>query len=300
MTTNKPYGGSFLLEKTKLDRLLEIIHARLGDHPHTTSHDHFEVFLSDKRCIEKHSVDDVLKLDNSRKSKIQRLLMTCCTSTEKAGRPEHEIQVDFDGRIDDKVRVKVIVSVRSDEAGWNDRALSEVEEQIERTSLQDYRARLGLAVLAVSAAIAFLLLLLSSLSSGRPAIDAAGAMWLRTSDLARVEQILKQGRTITDEEMREINTMQLRNVLEEQRPKPVFIGWTWQKSFVGGPLLIVSACAFYLLVACYPNAVFLWGDEVERYNKMLQTRQMVRNLIVGGIFFGVLSKVLYAGLFSKP
>jgi hypothetical protein len=120
MTTNKPYGRAFLLERTKLDRLIDVIHARLGDHPHTSSHDHFEVFLSDKRCLEKHTVDDVLKLDNSPNSKIQRLLITCCTSTEGAGRPEHEIQVDFDGRMIDKVRAKVIVSVRSDDARWND------------------------------------------------------------------------------------------------------------------------------------------------------------------------------------
>jgi len=136
-------------------------------------------------------------------------------------------------------------------------------------------------------------------SRSRLAIDFAGAMWLRPSDLNRVDQILKPGRTITDEEMREINTMQLRKLLEEQRPKSAS-GWTWQKTFVGGPLLIVLACAFYLLAACYPGAVFLWGDEVERYNKMLQTRRMDWNLIIGGTIFGLLSKFLYTGLVSGP
>ena len=44
------------------------------------------------------------------------------------------------------------------------------------------------------------------------------------------------------------------------------------------------------------SAVFLWGDEVERYNKMLQTRRIVWNIIIGVIVVGVLSNFLYAGL----
>ena len=246
------------------------------------------------------SVDDVLKLDNSRKSRIQRLLITCCASTEGAARPEHEIQVDFDGRIVGKNKTKVIVSVRSDDAGWSDRALSEVEEQVERTSLQDVPHRVALVVLFWSVTLVLGSLVLSSLASGRPAIDAAGAMWLRTPDLDHVEQILKQSRTITDEEMRQINTMQLRNLLEQQRPKPVFTGWNRQKTFVGGPLLIVLACAVYLVWKCYPSAVFLWGDEVERYHKLLQTRRIVWGIIISLTVVGVFSKLLVMGLFPGP
>ena len=40
-----------------------------------------------------------------------------------------------------------------------------------------------------------------SVGSPRLGFDS-GAMWLHPTDLNRVEQILKQGRTITDEEMR--------------------------------------------------------------------------------------------------
>lgn len=127
---HKDYERPFLLEKTKLDRLLDIIHDRLGEHQGTTKREDFEVFLSGQRREEMGGAEDVLKLDNSRKSKIQRLLITCCASTEGAARPEHEIQVDFDGRTVGKNKPKVIVSVRSDDARWSDRALSEVEEQV--------------------------------------------------------------------------------------------------------------------------------------------------------------------------
>ena len=297
---HKDYERPFLLEKTKLDRLLDIIHGRLREHQDTTKRDDYEVCLSGQRREEMTSVDDVLKLDNSRKSKIQRLLITSCASTKGAARPEHEIQVDFDGRTVGNIKTKVVVSVRSGDAGWSDRALSEVEEQVERTSLQDVPHRVTLAVLGVSVLIVLLFLLVSSLISWNSANGDADVMWLRLRDVDRVEQILKQGRTITDEEMREINTMQLRNFLQEQRAKPAFSGWTRQKTFVGIPLLTILACALYLISRCYPSAVFLWGDEVERYNKMLQTRRIVWGIIVGVAVVGLLSKVLYAGLVPGP
>lgn len=290
---HKDYQRAFLLEKTKLDRILDVIHGLLGEHQNTTKHDDFEVFLSGQRREEMTSVDQVLNQDNSRKSKIERLMIMCSASTEGAARPEHEIQIDFDGRTVGKT--KIVVSVRSDDAGWSDRALSEVEEQVERTSLQDVPHRIALAVLVISVAVFLVLLVLSSFHI-RAGYGQADLMWLRRGDVDRVEQILKQSRTITDEEIREISTMQLRNVLDmDANSQPS--GWTIRrKGFIGVPLLIVFACAGYLVVKCYPRAVFLWGDEVERYNKMLQTRRIVWNVIIGVAVVGVLSNFLYAGL----
>jgi hypothetical protein len=290
---HKDYERAFLLEKTKLDRVMDIIHSLLGEHHNTTKHDHFEVSLSGQRREEMTSVEEVLELDNSRKSKIKRLLITCFASTEGAARPEHEIQLDFDGRTINKT--KIIVSVRSDVAGWSDRALSELEEQVERTSLQDVPHRIALAFLVSSVAVFLLLLILSSLHVSSD-FRQADVMWLRKGNVDRVEQILKQNRTITDEEMREISTMQLRNVLNigtNSEPSE----WTIRrKASVGIPLLIILVCAGYLVVRCYPRAVFLWGDEVEQYNKMLQTRRIVWNIIIGVIVVGVLSNFLFAGL----
>jgi hypothetical protein len=38
-----------LLEKTKLDRLMDVVHARLGEHQNTKKRDDFEVLLSGQR-----------------------------------------------------------------------------------------------------------------------------------------------------------------------------------------------------------------------------------------------------------
>jgi hypothetical protein len=70
----KEYDRAFLLEPTKLTRLIEIIHARLTDQQHTTLRDSFEVYVSGSRREDMSNVDDVLDLDNSRKKTIERLV----------------------------------------------------------------------------------------------------------------------------------------------------------------------------------------------------------------------------------
>jgi hypothetical protein len=147
--------------------------------------------------------------------------------------------------------------------------------------------------------IALAYLVVSSLGFVNSRNTEADAIWLRLRDVDRVEQILKQDRTITDEEMREIATRQLRTVLGDSGQTQSG-GLTKQKIFLGIPLLVVLACLVFLGARCYPRAVFLWSDEVERYDNILRTRRIVWGLILGGIVFGVLANLFYAGLVSGP
>src|SRR5437899_3201042 len=127
MQVHKEYAQAFLLEPTKLTRIVDKIHERLADHQCTTTRDHFEVFLSGKRREELTSVDAVIALENSRKHKILRLVITCSAGRKGAARLEHEIQVDFGGQgtgSTSNTRV-IAISVRSDAPGWPGRTLSE-------------------------------------------------------------------------------------------------------------------------------------------------------------------------------
>jgi hypothetical protein len=60
-----------------------------------------------------------------------------------------------------------------------------------------------------------------------------------------------------------------------------------------------SAARSFSLGWCYPSAVFLWGDEVERYNGVLQTRRIIWGVIIT-LIVGALSTFLYTGLVSGP
>ena len=292
---HKEYARAFLLEPTKLTRLVDKMHERLGDQPNTTTHDSFEVFLSGNRQQVMTSVDQVLALENSRRQRIKRLLITCSATTKGALRPEHEIQLDFGKTVASTNRnTKVVeITVRSAAAGWASRTLSEVEEQVERTWLRVVTPLVTLLALLVCMLIVFA----SQFVTFEPnASDAMQRMWLRGPDIDRVEQILSSSNTITEEEMREITTRQLRTVLEEQRPKQSPQNKrTRQVMFLGIPLLVLLACVI-TLGTCYPTAVFLWGDEVKRYDAIVQRRKTFWNIVIGIIVVGVSVRCLFLWL----
>jgi hypothetical protein len=296
---HKEYDRPFALEPTKLTRLMDNLHERLRDHGNAQPQDRFKIFLSGNRQEELDSLDAVLALENSRKQKIQRLLITSSVGAEGASRPEHEIQVDFAGNATDPNKrtknVKVVaVSVRSNLAGWASRTLSEVEEQVERTWQRHFQSTFMLVTLLICVFIVLISQFVSFNSR-----NLAQQQWLSGADLDRLEQILDQNRTMTDEEVREIETREFKNILEDQRPKQLpQKGRTRQIIFIGIPFLTVIGCGFTLLLTCYPKTVFLWGDETERYASMLQRRNRLWTIIIGVMVIGVASKFFSASLDS--
>jgi hypothetical protein len=298
MRVDKEYPQPFLLEPMKLRRLVDVIHERLDDHHCTTRLDHFEVFLSGNRREEHDNVDAVLAVGNSRKHRITRLLITCTAGKKGATRPDHEIQIDFarSKKVGSNVNKVVGIIVSSDAPGWPHRTISELEEQVERTWQHYWQ---GLLILLVILLFALLVIVVqvASLPSMPNTLDVTRTMWLRSPDLDHVEKMLRNGRTITDEEMRDIATRQLRNVLEDQRPKPK-TGRFGQAMYVVTPLLVILICGGILMFSCYPHAVFLWGDEEEQYRKLEQRRQMLRSIIIGVIVIGLLANLLTAGIAS--
>jgi hypothetical protein len=301
ISIDKEYPKPFLLEPTKLNRLVDKIHERLGDHANTTAHESFDVFMSGNRHEELPTVDSVLELENSRKYTIQRLLITCSAATRGAVRPEHEVRVDFgkEKKTQQGSNVKLIeVDVRSDSPGWANRTLSEVEEQVERTWIQN-----PIPVGALAGLLALLLflivLLLVGINHAAPRTDdILRAAWLTDADLNRVEQILAQNRTMTDEEMREVETRRLRNILQDEKPQQMPTKSTSRSVWLLlVPLVILGICVL-LLLKSYPTWVFLWGDEVERYNRLVQRRKIIWNVIIGIVVVSVVGNLLSARVLS--
>jgi hypothetical protein len=73
--------------------------------------------------------------------------------------------------------------------------------------------------------------------------------------------------------------------------------WFLAVAFIGIIVCIV------ILLTCYPAAVFLWGDEVDRYANLLQRRKIIWGIIVSVTVVSFLSRSLFEGvssLFSKP
>jgi hypothetical protein len=302
MTIHKEYEQPFVLEPTKFTRLVDIIHDRLADHPRTAVGDSFEAFFNGDRHEEIPTLNEVLALDNSRKHKIERLVVLCSGTTTGAPRPEHEIQVDFGYPKPNKTSTRnttkaIAITVRSDAGAWASRTLAELEEQVERTRFAQTRHITALVILAILLSVTVIVLILSPFLSIRRA--SADTWWLNNTDAARIEQMLKEQPVLTDEQLREISTMQLRNIVGFPRPQnSTRTNELARVLFLVVPLSVVVVCIFVLLITCYPTAVFLWGDEVERYANILQRRKLLWNIIVGVTVVGVLSKFFFEGLAS--
>lgn len=169
---------------------------------------------------------------------------------------------------------KITVIIRSDAPGWATRTLSAVEEQVDRTRVDDLGHRGGLAVIVL-----LLMILIAGLlaSSVRFRSSPEQIMWLSGADIHQLAKSLEPNKTLTEEQVREIVTIQLRNVASdfgEPTSTQIPSSPTSQSSaLVGalllfGPLVVVIATAIYLLAHCYPSALFLWGDAIGRYEHL--------------------------------
>jgi hypothetical protein len=129
------------------------------------------------------------------------------------------------------------------------------------------------------------------------AAPRADTWWLSSSDIDRIKAMLKEHPALTDEQLREVSTMQLRNAIGfPKQHTSVQANEVARALFLVVPLSVVVAGIIVLLKTCYPSAVFLWGDEVDRYSNVVQRRKIVWNIIIGIAVVGVLSKLLYEGL----
>jgi hypothetical protein len=293
---NKEYQHAFLLEPTKFRRLVDIIQANVSENRSDgTLHSTFEVFFAGNQRAEVTELDEVLALDNSRRRRISRLAITCSKISSGARRPEQEVQVDFARPTlnSSGSNVKVVaISVRG-ESAWANRTLAEVEEQVERNRLIYTRpilALLGLLIVTV-------LFLTSQFFSFR--LQESSYWQLSDADLDRVEAMLAQRPTLTDEDLREVFTMQLRSLANSRRPlSSVDASRTRVRLLFVVPLLLVIGCVVVLLFTCYPRAVFLWGDEVDRYSATGHRRKILWGTIMTVTVFGVASRLFFEGVSS--
>jgi hypothetical protein len=253
---SKNYRRAFLLEPTKLRRLIEIIHDRLCNQQHTAYRDSFEVFMCASHREDMNNVEDVLALDNSNKRKIQRLVIVSSATMVGTATPDREVQVDFasprvvDSSGSTTTQTVIAITVRSDDGTWASATLSEVEEQVERTWLPYIKPVLILCGIAI-----FLLFVL--LWQATPLRQANwSSLWLQGADLDRVGEIVGQQRIISDQELREIVTRQLRNYVQANRPAQSTNQNGWQTWFITIPILAVLGCVVVLVAT--------WGTSSTR------------------------------------
>jgi hypothetical protein len=130
---------------------------------------------------------------------------------------------------------------------------------------------------------------------------------LSEEDIHQLAKSLETNKSLTEQQVREIVTMQLRNVASDfgeptsdQKPSsPTSDRSAWEASLLlFAPLVVAFALALYLLVFLYPTALFLWGDAIGRYEHLKHTRNILWSAVVGITFLFPLTYALRVGLLS--
>lgn len=240
MNVSKKYNSSFVVEKSKLTRLLSVINERMAllQQPIQQT---YETHLSGQKNVTNSSIEEILSLDNSRRSKIERLVLLQKSVTQVPAVTEHQIEVDFDG----KSPTDVTVSIRGTDARWVTESMSVVEEQVERT-LEKTLFHLLFNSRAMVFFIALVIFLLAGVASLRyPALNSrsdplANTMWLSPMDLTALGKSLEQSTLSPADRIADVQTRQLRNLISAQTDSPFSFLTDWRVLIAMSPLIFCS------------------------------------------------------------
>lgn len=280
----------FLLEKSKLTRLLELTDAKLSQDGHHHERK-FTARAEEDRVTETDSLEVVLALDNSARHRIKQLHITSNAYPQNRRpdeAPDRQLSIEFDGRSQPEIEIVA----QGQDATWVNEAFSIAEEQAERTLQSSLINRMASAPLGDKALIVlffafFLGIAAITSTSGTSTAQLSQTMWLTPQDLKDLEPI-ESNPSPSQTKQAEILSRQLRNLRESARHEfsPLKL-LNRRDLLIATPLLIILASLAYLSLRCYPPAVFLWGDAEDWYRSILAQRKFIWSAVVVTLVLGV-------------
>ncbi|MFL6283088.1 MAG: hypothetical protein ACJ74Q_08080 [Pyrinomonadaceae bacterium] len=309
-TIYKEYNSAFIVEKSKVNRLIGIVQEKLNEFGLQTS-EQFEAHLSGHKTFETNSLAEIFELDNSHRNRIKQLTVKCAVNALGATIPEHQVRIDFDGELP----TDISITIESQNTKWAMDTMSVAEEQVERTLQRGFMykiRRLDIPILIALLAVLFsigLPLVLSLFSRSGDSTEQPlttsspmNTMWLTESDLKELEAKLRDNQALTNDQAADVLTRQLKNILAEQKSKEqkarlssASVFRDWRLLLLISPIIIILI-AFIYLTRCYPPAVFLWGDAEEWYQILVNRRRNIWSLIIGAMLIGIISNLFVFGL----
>jgi hypothetical protein len=307
-TLRKSIKSVFILEKSKISRLLNIIEDKYNsvDFEPISS---FEVTLKDRKKIIVSDIEHVLSLDNSVNNPLISLSINYRNSNDD-DKSTCEIHYytelsNYEGFSGSSV---IDISIVSSNVRWANELFAEIEEQIERILVKSwiYNLRkystiplfpslIPLTLLTLIMMIAFLIY--------SPAISPLSETdFLLKSDIERI-LIGFQNAKNTDEKIGALSEYYISRLKNMERAGSVSFSEMVHKFdikilLILLPLFIMLISFYYLFKYCYPGSIFLWGDYEEYYNKIINKRKFIINTIIITLFIGIIGN-LFVYAFSK-
>jgi len=303
----KSFSSAFVLDKGKLERILEIIEQRLSEIDDSFK-PRFDVRLSNGKQIYVTSTEELLGLDNVVKNPISSLtiqvgsdLLQRSRNEEVRGKGYLTCNISFDR----SKRMNIALIVQSEDESRASRCFAELEEQVERTLSKNWLEKFSIGNIIGTLFIATIMIALAALlfSIGGPSRESSGYM-LTKDDFAEFERRMNDVKSESDKVafLFDLEKQQLQRSLEKQNrnffinPRSIL---SWKNVFIILPFVVILCCVGYLRDRCYPHAVFLWGDYESHYNKLLSIRRTVWQVVIGSLLIGILGNLFVFGLSSK-
>lgn len=298
---NKSFGATFILEKSKLLRLLNIIEEKyksIGKKPKSI----FAIILKNGKQMGVNDIEHVLGHDNAIKNPIDFLGINYECHNE-----DDVIDCDITYSIS---KSEIKVTVKSYNVRFANELFAEIEEQVERAIVKSWISNLKrtissdprrIAPLIVS--IIMMLILIPIIILVEPQQNIYRNNFLSNSDIQHILKLSEKVQTIDDKInlLYKYNMLQLDNIKNNTNLysfKNIFLKFDLKLIFILLPFFIIIFSFVYLLIYCYPGSLFLWGDYEDYYNRILNKRKFVFNTILVALFIGIIGS-LFVYAFSK-
>lgn len=278
----KAYSSAFVLDAAKLSRILTILEQRAGDPP-SSGVVTFSARLRDGKELELSSSQDVLALDNTVKNPIDSLRINLTPADWY--RPTATIRFESD-RSDN-----VGVTVGHDNGKEANELFAELEEQVERTFSTGFIHTLKrLDAFLLFAIVSAFLAVLAGLAL--PSLTPPSLPYAQASSLSN---LFSSARTDT-EKLDALIAAQRAQLSLISAPARISGFFTLRILFIALPVVVLLFALGYMVVTCYPRAVFAWGDYEEHFKTLSARRNIVITVVAATLVLGVLTNLFVASL----
>lgn len=291
------YRGAFALNKSKLVRVIDVIEKNFQK---VTEGDLTKTFLTkfnNGKEATLRTIDEVFNLDNGIKNKVTELKITY----RKGGSNLH---VHFDG--DREVPV-INVSVEGETLQWSNESFAEIEEQTERTRESGWIYDLKSS--KETSEFGFITMLIVTLAVIISFLTIPSNLKRSSNEEIAKESLLNKIDSIktTEEKIDFIFEATNQIILEGYKPKQEFsidtllndffnLFSNWKMFLVIIPLLLTIGILYYIIKNCYWLYGFIWGDIEEEFEKIVERRKTLWNILFGSLILGILSNLFVFGL----
>jgi hypothetical protein len=280
--------SAFILTDRKLSRVVEVATERLERIKVDQKYrEHFEVSFRDGKELRVDSLENVLALDNSKKTPISRLLFT--VEIMSGDDMLHGVEITFDAS--ESYRYQILIRGESRELGWLQETMGALEEQVERTIPNDfaYWIKRRSSIFSTSVFLAFLLsiVVIFAPSPGRlqlPEDRVSDLRALSTSAKSETEKVDFVFRYLLATLEKDKTSISLRATMKTPRTY-----------LIGVPIVVALVSAISAIVWLYPRYVFAWGDCGESYETSVARRKVVWYGVVLSLVVGILGNLFVVG-----